>query len=130
MSSVTEVERKVEFHKKTRKEWLKEMPELIKKLVSGYNFYYGDTYSRIKKDIKEHVLSKANKNSHKICVYTQDTRWFLVVYAKKCISIYYCDEYTYSTNEWRNIKRFLNKFNLAYEEAVKLWKKRENYTTN
>ena len=127
---MTEIERKVEFHKKTRKEWLKEMPELIKTLVSGYKFYYSGTYSRIKNDIKEHVLNKADKNSHKICLYTKDARWFLVIYAKKCISIYYCDEYVYSDKEWPNIKRFIKKFNLAYEEAVKLCPKRENYITN
>lgn len=132
---------KIEFKKKTRKEWLKEMPEIIYNLKKNYNFYYGKRPIEIKRDIIDIVEENYDKNRHKIILYKTKNRellsLYLVVYAKKTVTIYYCLEYRYeqdiiftdidgtptgqtgNKNQWACIKRFMKKFDLAYEKAVK-----------
>lgn len=121
-----------------RKEWLKEIPDKIKTLKKGYNFYFNCSFANITNNIKEVAQKNYIKNKHKIVLYNnrKSQDWYLVVYAKKCISIYWCSEYKYPQNiiytdeygnptgttgnhsQWSAIKRFINKFSLAYEEAV------------
>ena len=130
---------KINFVKKTRKEWLKEMPDVIYNLKKNYNFYYAcDRPSIIKKEITEVINKGYNKNRHKIIVYQKDRRQvYLVVYAKKTVTVYYCNEYAYeqnityvdidgepigvtgNRNQWIAVKKFMDKFDLAYEKAVK-----------
>ena len=130
---------KIEFKKKTRKEWLKEMPEVIYNLKKNYNFYYScDRLSIIKKEITEVINKGYERNRHKIVLYQRERRQvYLVVYAKKTVTVYYCNEYAYeqdiqyvdldgkptgttgNKNQWASIKRFMKKFDLAYEKAVK-----------
>ena len=54
---------KINFVKKTRKEWLKEMPDVIYNLKKNYNFYYAcDRPSIIKKEITEVINKGYNKS--------------------------------------------------------------------
>lgn len=120
----------------TRKEWLKDIPEKIRTLKKGYNFYFSCTFVNITNRIIDVVQKNYIKNKHKIVLYYNKTvqNWYLVVYAKKCITIYLCKEYKYppqiymtehgmttspaDRNKWAAIKRFIKKFSLAYEDAV------------
>lgn len=143
------MEYKINFVKKTRKEWLKEMPEVIYNLKKNYNFYWnGGGPSIIKNEITDIINKNYNKNRHKIILYQKDRRQvYLVVYAKKTVTVYYCNEYAYEQNityvdidgepigvtgnasQWAAIKRFMKKFDLAYEKAVKeteQWEKEFN----
>ena len=99
-----------------KEEWLSEMPEL--KL--NYNFYFSGFYTRIKKDILEIV--KNPKHKHKISIYNKDNRFWLVVYKKGSIDIYYTAEYKKDTNTNR-ISYFMKKFNKSYEKAEKEYEK-------
>lgn len=132
---------KINFVKLTRKEWLKELPEVIYNLKKNYNFYYSKRPIEIKRDIKDIVEENYDRNRHKIILYRTKNRellsLYLVVYAKKTVTIYYCLEYRYeqniiftdldgnptgqtgNKNQWTCIKRFMKKFDLAYEKAVK-----------
>ena len=130
---------KIEFKKQTRKEWLKEMPDVIYRLKKDYNFYYScNRPALIKKEITEIINKGYERNRHKIVLYQRERRQvYLVVYAKKTVTVYYCNEYAYeqdlqyvdldgkptgstgNKNQWAAIKRFMKKFYLAYEKAVK-----------
>lgn len=124
----------IEFVKESREQWLKYIPTVINRLAKDYNFYYSGNINKIKKDILDIIKENYDKNRHKIVLYqTSDkTRLFLVVYAKKRVSIYYCTEYeykldenNYNRNQWTAVKRFMKKFDLAYKEAVK-WKETQS----
>ena len=124
----------IEFVKESREQWLKYIPTVINRLAKDYNFYYSGNINKIKKDILYIIKENYDKNRHKIVLYqTSDkTRLFLVVYAKKRVSIYYCTEYEYkldennhNRNQWTAVKRFMKKFDLAYKEAVK-WKENQS----
>ena len=53
---------KTEFIKKTRKEWLQEMPKMINKLAKDYHFYFSGNIITIKKDILEIINKNYTKN--------------------------------------------------------------------
>lgn len=97
-----------------KEEWLSEMPELIHNLKLNYNFYFSGFYTRIKKDILE--IIKNPKNKHKISIYNKDNKFWLVVYKKRSIDIYYTAEYKKDTNNSR-ISYFMKKFRKSYEKA-------------
>lgn len=102
----------------SRKEWLKDMPDLIYKLTDEYGFYYNKSYNRIK-DIDK-ILDKNEKIRGRINVYVLETEttqiWYLVCYTKNFIKIHKCTEYCVGEN-WANVKRFITKFTKAYELA-------------
>lgn len=110
----------------SRKDWLKDMPELIKKLKLNYNFYYSNwrngLYYTISKPITEVVVRNTKKCAHQIVLYrNKDTNdFYLVVFSKKNPTIYQCLEYPagYNMPAYQSVKRFMNKFKLAYEGAV------------
>ena len=79
----------IEFVKESREQWLKYIPTVINRLAKDYNFYYSGNINKIKKDILDIIKENYDKNRHKIVLYqTSDkTRLFLVVYAKKRVSI-------------------------------------------
>lgn len=123
----------IKFEKRTRKEWLNEMPEMINKLVKNYNFYYSGGYiSTFKGEITDLVTKKYKKNRHKIVLYQNEkmTQVYLVVYSKKTITVYYTNDYDYNStnnkNRYSSLKRFMKKFCLANEEAVK-WNEEQKY---
>lgn len=97
-----------------KEEWLSEMPKLIHNLKLNYNFYFSGFYTRIKKDILE--IIKNPKNKHKISIYNKDNRFWLVVYKKGSIDVYYTAEYKKDTNNSR-ISYFMKKFRKSYEKA-------------
>lgn len=141
---------KIVFQKRTRKEWLKEIPEVIYKLVSGYNFYYNGEYIHKVNNIEDVVKSNYEKNRHKIVLYQSknENQVYLVVYSKKTVTIYYTNEYEYkernayyidengeiykeyNRNRVASVRRFMNKFNLANKEAVKWNKEKHNLKDN
>lgn len=141
---------KIVFQKRTRKEWLKEIPEIIYKLVSNYNFYYNGEYIHKVNNIEEVVKNNYEKNRHKIVLYQSknENQVYLVVYSKKTVTIYYTNEYEYkesnayyideygeickefNKNRVASIRRFMNKFNLANKEAVKWNKEKHNLKEN
>ena len=106
-----------------RKDWLKEMPNLIKMLKINYGFYFSGEYARTQRRIQDLVKEKYSKNRHKIILYTNYEDWYLVVYTKKNTKIYWCPDY--KGDSWRNIRYFEKKFRLAYEEAVRCLQERE-----
>lgn len=102
----------------SRKEWLREVPNIIRNLIYNYNFYFVDgLYCRIHRDIKDLISEKYVKNRHKIILYRDENKFYLVVYAKKNITIYICSEY--NNCSWSSIKYFLNKFKKYKQEALK-----------
>lgn len=107
----------------TRKEWLKEMPELISNLKKNYNFEYISRYKNIRNSIQDVVKRDFKKYAHKIVLYKKDNTdntFYLTVFSKKNPTVYQCDEYkNEGWKTWVAIKRFCNKFDLAYEGAVK-----------
>lgn len=116
----------VTITKLTRKEWLKKIPEIIYKLKKDYNFDYESYYKHytlVKIPIQDKMQKDFKKNAHKIVLYKsagRDNIFYLSVYSKKNPKVYVCDEYTNEGwNTWIAIKRFLKKFDLAYEGAVK-----------
>lgn len=109
------MEYKIEYIQKNKEEWLSEMPELIYRLVFGYNFWYSKSYTgfiRLKNDNIEQFINKHyERRRHTIGLYTFNDHWVLIVFAKKKVSVYYIIE---------NIKRdFIKKFCLASDDAVK-----------
>lgn len=104
----------------SRKEWLKELPKLVKTLSYNYGFYYNEHYNHIL-DIDD-ILAKNDKKKVKgrINVYVADTKldkepvWYMVIYTKHYIKVYKCLEYT-RTESYANIKRFIKKFTDAYK---------------
>lgn len=112
--------RPVEWNKICRKDWLKNMPELIYKLANEYGFYYNKLYNKVNdintiiaKNDKKGIRSRIN-----VCYECNNTNayWYLVVYTKKRISVYKCLEYKLNEN-YANIKRFIKKFSDAYEKG-------------
>lgn len=108
----------------SRKEWLKEIPEIIHNLKKNYNFDYDSTfYKLLKIPIQDKMQKDFKKNAHKIVLYKsagKENIFYLSVYSKKNPKVYVCDEYkNEGWNTWIAIKRFLKKFDLAYEGAVK-----------
>lgn len=97
-----------------KEQWLTEMPKLIYKLRYKYEFYFSGHYSIIKKDILE-IVNKS-KHRHKIVLYTQNGRFYLVVYRKGSPDIYITNEYRHDTN-YNRISYFLRKFKKSYEKA-------------
>lgn len=105
------------FIKQTKEEWLSNIPELIKRLKRDYNFYYSESYVNIHKSINEVISNHPEKKKHKIVLYkTAINIYYLVVYTKYNIKVYYCDEYIDSS--WGRQKYFIKKFSLAYQEAI------------
>lgn len=109
----------IKFIKQTRLEWLQNVPEEIYHLVKNYNFYFakvGYGYSNLSRDIVELVLEKHSKNKHKIILYNSRPKntWYLVIYTKHRIDIYYTNEIAES---WSRVKYFINKFQKAAERA-------------
>lgn len=97
-----------------KEEWLSEMPELIYKLKKSYGFYYSGFLIRITRDILDVI--KTSKHKHKIVLYRNGQRFFLVVYRKADAVIYYTNEYK-NDKGWNRIRYFENKFNRAYKKA-------------
>lgn len=113
--------KEIKFEKRTRKEWLKDMPDVIYRLVYGYRFYFCRPYlgySKISSEISDFVIKKYKDKRHCISLYVNKTgtQWYLVVYAKNKITIYYTNEYS-PTENWGNIKRFIKKFSTAADKA-------------
>ena len=111
------MEPKIVWRKISRQEWLNDIPDLIYYLKKAYNFYYNENVLVKTNDIKELVLRKHKKNKHKIIAYynSYSYMYYLVVYCRDRIDIYYCDEYQGAN--WSVIKYFLNKFSLASKKA-------------
>ena len=98
----------------TKEEWLTDIPCLIYKLKKEYGFYYSGGAYRITRDILEVI--KNPKNKHKITLYRNDRRFFLVVYRKNDTIIYFTNEYRNDKN-WNRIRYFEKKFERAYARA-------------
>ncbi len=113
----------IKFVKQTRKEWLKNCPQVIYDLVYGYEFYYPTKsylgYATIHTDIIDFIEDNYDKKRHSIRLYKKEGsyQWYLVVFAKKEVRIYYTNEYT-KDESWSNIKRFIKKF-ITYAENAK-----------
>ena len=72
---------KVKIIKINRKDWLKDMPELIKNLKINYGFYFPTyTYGRTQKRIVDLVKEKQAKNRHKIILYTNYEDWYFHIF--------------------------------------------------
>lgn len=97
-----------------KEEWLTKMPDLIYLLKKKYGFYYSGFPIRINKDILE--IIKNPKNKHKIVLYNSGQRFFLVIYKKNTIDIYYTTEYK-NDEKWSRISYFVKKFKRAYKKA-------------
>ena len=67
-------------------------------------------------------MRNVKKCAHQIVLYRdKDTNnFYLVVFSKKNPTIYQCFEYEagYNMSAYQSVKRFMNKFKLAYEGAV------------
>lgn len=116
----------VTIKKVTRQEWLSEMPKLISNLKKNYNFEYNNEpsyYKIVKIPIEEKIKKDAKQYAHKIVLYKSagvENIFYLVVFSKKNPTVYQCDEYrNEGWNTWLAIKRFAQKFDLAYKGAVK-----------
>lgn len=108
-------ELKLIWRKFGRREWLEEVPGIIKYLVEKFHFYYStNTIIKIK-DIKDVINRRYEKNKHKIILYYNPnlSTCYLVAYCSKHVTINYCNEYDFS--KWYSVKYFLEKFSEAGE---------------
>lgn len=120
----------------TSKEWLKEIPQLIKKLKLDYNFEYfrpSETFGYISlrkpATAVEVALRGKDRYAHRIVLYrTCSNRFWLMVFSKKNPTVYICEEYL--DRNWNRVRRFLNKFENAYNEAVKELAERTSAVNN
>ena len=115
-----------------KEEWLSEIPELIYKLKSNYNFYFSGYYANINRDILDIVNRNKDKHKHKISVYKRNNRFFVVVYRKYSPDIYYTNEYKEDKNDNR-IRYFMTKFKRVYKKAEVEYEKqviRESYNNS
>lgn len=106
--------RMVFFQPCTKKEWLNTIPDMIKMLRDTYHYYWSMTSHRISKPIKELVENKHDNYRSKIVLYkTESFKFYLVVYQKYGIKIYYLPEKenyldtegkaSYFIKKWRKI---------------------------
>ncbi len=103
------------WFKKSRSEWLQEIPELIHLLVKDFHFFYPSHMISKISDIVDVVNRKYEKNKHKVIPYYNPDRsqCYIVVYCNNFVKIYYCNEYDFSN--WYTVKYFIEKFSKAGE---------------
>lgn len=111
--------RDLNYKRLNKKEWLKDMPDLIELLKRDYDFYYSGMYSHIV-HISD-LMAKKRKaklyKGHKINLYEDiNGTWYLVVYKKYNIDIYFT--YDYINSNWNRIHYFINKFKKRYESVT------------
>ena len=114
--------RPIEWNSICRKDWLKNLPDVIYKLSNEYGFYYNGIYNHIK-SIDDTLAKNETKGTRsRINLYVADTKenlpamWYLVIYTKRYIKVYKCNEYKRNEN-YANIKRFVKKFTNAYKKG-------------
>lgn len=106
-----------------RKDWTKEIPELVYKLKHDYNFYYNDLCILIDKPLIDIINKNGHKHHHKILLYfnLEEDTYYLTIYKKYSIDTYVLKHYSaakHYLSRYRTAQTWIHKIKELYDKAA------------